>query len=57
MRLIFLFLCIIYISSCGYSIEEEKDKTVEECKEVCNNDPECMAFEYGVDYNYPDGDF
>jgi arylsulfatase A-like enzyme len=29
MRLIFLFLCIIYISSCGYSIEEEKDKTVE----------------------------
>jgi hypothetical protein len=34
-----------------------KNKTVEECKQICNNDPLCLAFEYGVNYGSTDGDY
>ena len=41
----------------GHNLYLENDKTVEECKEICNNDPECLAFEYGVAYGNPDGSY
>ena len=32
------------------NIETLKGKTVEECEEVCKNNPDCKAFEYGVNH-------
>jgi hypothetical protein len=41
----------------GDNLYLEKNKTVEQCKEICNNDSECLAFEFGVAYGNPDGQY
>ena len=32
------------------NINTHKNKTVNECKAICDSLPDCVAFEYGVDY-------
>ena len=27
-----------------------KDKTIRECSDLCDQSPDCLAFEYGVDH-------
>ena len=34
----------------GCNIINYGDKTVPECMDLCDAEPECVAFEYGVDY-------
>ena len=36
----------------GQSLYMEKGKSLKECKEICDNDSECKAFEFYVDYGY-----
>jgi len=51
-----------YAESCvhGENIEKHSNKSVLECAAICDNIPNCMGFEYGVDYggegNYVPGD-
>jgi len=44
----------------GYNLELFEDSTVEECQEICDLMPECMAFEFGTDHggggSYENGD-
>ena len=34
----------------GHNIKLHKDKSVEECSDICDANPACLAFEYGVAY-------
>jgi hypothetical protein len=34
----------------GYNMEKVPEQTVLECKQRCDKEPRCLAFEYGVDY-------
>ena len=34
----------------GQNIVKYEDKSLDECKDICSEMDECMAFEYGVDY-------
>lgn len=36
---------------------KEKNKTVDECKAICDADAECLAFEYGVAYGGTSGSY
>ena len=34
-----------------------ENQTVEQCMAICDADPECMSFEYGMAYDGPEGDY
>ena len=34
----------------GQNIRNIPDQTIDECKELCNAEPTCKAFEYGVSH-------
>jgi len=35
----------------GNNIRKYASKSVEQCKELCSEEPDCLSFEYGVDHN------
>ena len=42
-----------FVRSCvsGHNIIKYADKSIEECKSFCSARLDCLAFEYGVNYN------
>lgn len=41
----------------GANMYKEQDKTVEECKAICDADPACKSFEYGVYHGGTSGSY